>query len=248
MNIIGVFQSLLSFLTTIPVGMPDDAVNQSAENMHLFPVVGAFIGLLAGIPAYILFLYLPEDLAGILSYGTLLAITGLQHIDGLFDLGDGLMTHSTPKRKIKAMRDPHLGVGGIFTGVFFITLTMVLMSRLNTHTLIPSLVVCETTSKLSMVLLAWSGKPASPGMGSRFTDEMNGKTGRFLFSLVFTVLTAWIALGWAGITSVTAVLIGSLLILETAKRNFNGLTGDVFGASNEISRAIVLLLIAGVFG
>jgi len=247
LNIIGVVQSLLSFLTTIPVGMPDDALNKSAENMHLFPVVGAFIGLLAGIPAYILFLYLPEDLAGMLSYGALQAITGLQHVDGLFDFGDGLMTHSTPKRKIKAMRDPRLGVGGIFAGVFFITLTMLLMGRLNTHTLIPSLVVCETTSKLSMVLLAWSGKTASPGMGSRFTDEMNGKTSRFLFSLVFTVLTAGIVLGWMGVFSVIAVLIGSLLIMGIARRNFNGLTGDVFGASNEISRAIVLLLTAGVF-
>ncbi len=246
MNVTRVARSLLSFLTTIPVGMPDDALDQSAENMHLFPAVGAFIGLLAGIPAYILFLYLPKDLAGILSYGALLGITGLQHIDGLFDFGDGIMTHSTPNRKIKAMRDPGLGVGGIFIGVFFITLTIVLMSKLSIETLIPSLIVSETTSKLSMVLLAWSGRPASPGMGSRFTEKMSRKTRRFLFSLVFTILTAWMALGWIGIYSVTAGIIGSLALLEIARRNLNGLTGDVFGASNEISRVLVLILITGV--
>jgi len=241
-----VVRSLLSFLTTIPVGMPDDAIEHSAENMHLFPVVGAFIGLLAGIPAYCLFIFLPDDLAGILTYGVLLTITGLQHLDGLFDLGDGLMTHGSSQRKIEAMREPSLGVGGIFTGIFLIVLTVVLMSKLNTQILIPTLVVCETTSKLSMVLLAWLGRAARPGMGSRFTENMHGETGRFLFSLVFTILTSWMALGWSGVGSVTASLLGSLILLEIARRNFKGLTGDVFGASNEISRAMALMLIVGV--
>lgn len=241
-----VVKSLLSFLTTIPVGMPDDAVDRSAENMHLFPIIGAFIGLLAGIPAYFFLLFLPKDLAGILSYGALQAITGLQHMDGLLDFGDGVMTHGTPQRKIEAMKDTSLGVGGVFTGVFSITLTMLLIGKLNTRMLIPSLVVCETVSKLSMVLLAWFGRPAGAGIGSTFIDRMRGKTGRFLFSLAFTVLVAWIALGWVGIGSVAIGLLSSLTLLELAKMNFGGVTGDVFGASNEITRTITLMLIVGV--
>ncbi|UCD73137.1 MAG: adenosylcobinamide-GDP ribazoletransferase [Candidatus Bathyarchaeota archaeon] len=246
MNASKAIRSLISFLTTIPVGMPDDALDQTATNMHLFPIVGAFIGLLTGIPAYLLFLAFPEDLAGILSYGLLQSITGLQHLDGLFDLGDGLMTHSTPKRKIEAMKDPNLGVGGISIGVFFSALTVVLMSKLKIGILIPSLIVCEMISKLSMVLLAWLGKSASTGMATRFIDEMQGKTRRFSFSLAFTLFTAWIVLGWKGIGSVAACIVGDLVLLEIARRNFEGLTGDVFGASNEISRAIALFLIVGV--
>jgi adenosylcobinamide-GDP ribazoletransferase len=226
--------------------MPDDVLEQTAKKMHFFPVVGAFIGLMAGVSAYLFFLVLPKDLASILSYGVLQTITGLQHLDGLFDLGDGLMTHDTPERKIEAMRDPNLGVGGISTGVFFSALTVVLMSKLKVGMLIPSIIVCEITSKLSMVFLAWRGNPASTGMATRFIDEMQGETGRFSFSLAFTLLTAWIALGWKGIGSVAACLIGSLILLEISSRNFEGLTGDVFGASNEISRVIVLLLIVGV--
>lgn len=246
MNTFRGIKSLISFLTTIPVGMPDDVLDQTARNMHLFPIVGAFIGLLAGIPAYLFFIVFPKDLAGILSYGVLQSITGLQHLDGLFDLGDGLMTHSTPQRKIEAMKDPSLGVGGISVGVFFSALTVVLMSKLKIGILIPSLIVCEITSKLSMVFLAWLGKSASTGMAAQFIDQMQGETRRFSFSLAFTLLTAWIALGWKGINSVAACLVGDLILLEIARRNFKGLTGDVLGASNEISRVVVLLLIVGV--
>ena len=246
MSISSVIRSLLSFLTTIPIGMPDDAIDLAAEHMYMFPVIGAFIGLLAGIPAYLFFLFLPRDLAGFFTYGALQAITGLQHLDGLLDFGDGVVTHGTPQRKIGAMKDTSLGVGGVFTGVLSITLTVLLMGRLGDRILIPSLVVCETTSKLSMVLLAWLGRPAGTGMGSRFVDCMQRKTKQFLLSLAFTILVAWTALGWTGIGSAIAGLLGSLALLELAKANFNGVTGDVLGASNELTRITILMLIAGV--
>ena len=245
MSASSLIRSLLSFLTTIPVGMPDDAIDQSATHMYLFPAVGAFIGLLAGIPAYFFFLFLPREIAGILSYGALQAITGLQHLDGLLDLGDGMMTHGSPQRKIEAMRDTSLGVGGFFTGTFMIILTIVLMSRLSIGTLFPSLIVCETISKLSMVLLAWLGKPATPGMGSIFIEKMRGKTGRFLSSLIFTTLITWAELAWIGVGSIVASFLATLVLLELATRSLKGITGDVLGASNEISRAMTLMLIVG---
>jgi len=247
LSIPNVIRSLISFLTTIPIGMPDDAVDVAAEHMYLFPAIGAFIGLLAGIPAYVFFLYLPEDLAGVLSYGVLQAVTGLNHLDGLLDLGDGMMTHGSPQRKIEAMKDTSLGVGGVFTGAFLIVLTTLLMSKLNIRTLISSLVVCETASKLSMVLLAWLGEPAAPGMGSRFIENMRGRTNRFFSSLIIAALITWAALGWTGMGSLAASLLVSLLLLELSRRNFRGVTGDVFGASNEISRAMTLMLIVGVY-
>src|SRR3972149_5468673 len=48
MNAIKTFRDLLSFLTIIPLGKTEDFVLTSAEYIFLFPVVGAFIGLLGG--------------------------------------------------------------------------------------------------------------------------------------------------------------------------------------------------------
>ena len=43
------FRDLLSFLTIIPVGGKEDFIFTTAENMWLFPLLGGFIGLLAGL-------------------------------------------------------------------------------------------------------------------------------------------------------------------------------------------------------
>ena len=49
MKAIKVFKDLLSFLTIIPMGSKEDFIFTTASNMYLFPIVGAFIGLLAGL-------------------------------------------------------------------------------------------------------------------------------------------------------------------------------------------------------
>ncbi len=42
------FRDLLSFLTIIPAGGKEDFIFTTAEHMYLFPIIGAFIGILAG--------------------------------------------------------------------------------------------------------------------------------------------------------------------------------------------------------
>ncbi|WP_394325417.1 adenosylcobinamide-GDP ribazoletransferase [Methanobrevibacter arboriphilus] len=43
---------------------------------------------------------------------------GFHHLDGLIDIGDALMVHGTPEKKISVMRDSMIGTGGI--ALFFI--------------------------------------------------------------------------------------------------------------------------------
>src|SRR4030067_88417 len=46
MKAIKTFRDLLSFLTIIPLGNSEDFVETSAEAIFLFPLIGAFMGLL----------------------------------------------------------------------------------------------------------------------------------------------------------------------------------------------------------
>ena len=46
MKAIKTFRDLLSFLTIIPLGKTEDFVVTSAENIFLFPLIGALIGVL----------------------------------------------------------------------------------------------------------------------------------------------------------------------------------------------------------
>ena len=74
-------KNLLSFLTAIPISMDKDCLTDSAKGMFLFPLIGAFIGLLAGAFAWATSLILPSLVVGALALGALLLLTGLHHTD-----------------------------------------------------------------------------------------------------------------------------------------------------------------------
>ena len=90
-------KNLLSFLTTIPVRMDKDCLVDSARFMFVFPLIGALLGLLAGLFGWLTSLFLPSLVVGGLILGVLLLLTGLHHTDGLLDFGDGVVAHGFSK-------------------------------------------------------------------------------------------------------------------------------------------------------
>jgi len=122
---------LISFLTIFPVRMDEDLLSDCAKAMFLFPLIGAFIGLIAGFFGWIAFQFLPSSVAGVLILGLLLVITGLHHTDGLLDFGDAIMAHGSPKRKIEIMHDQLTGAGGLSLGIMTFLITAIAFSELN---------------------------------------------------------------------------------------------------------------------
>src|SRR4030066_504799 len=110
-------ETVLSFITVIPFRMDENCLSDSARFMFLFPLVGAFIGLLAGVLGWVLLYFLPSLVAGALILGILLLLTGLHHTDGLLDFGDGVMAHGSAERKIEVIHDQLTGAGGLTLGI-----------------------------------------------------------------------------------------------------------------------------------
>ena len=114
------FRDLLSFLTIIPVGGKEDFIFTTAEHLYLFPLIGAFIGLLGSVyfvgSSYIIgFLlglvnlviavptgFLLKLAAAAMTVAFLLVLTGLQHFDGLIDLGNAFGLRNLHDRKMVA--------------------------------------------------------------------------------------------------------------------------------------------------
>src|SRR5512139_895948 len=93
--------------------MDKDLLTDCAKNMWVFPLIGAFIGLLAGLFGWVAYHFLPGIVVGALVLALLLWMTGLHHTDGLLDFGDGVMVHGTPEKKIAVMHDQLTGAGAI---------------------------------------------------------------------------------------------------------------------------------------
>jgi len=236
-------KNLFSFLTTIPVRMDQDILTDTAKCMFLFPLIGAFIGLLAGLCGWATSQFLPSLVVGALVLGFLLLITGLHHTDGLLDFGDGVMAHGSPERKIEIMHDQLTGAGGLSLGIMTFLITAFSIAALDTDIIVQGLVVVEVSAKLSMVVGAWAGKAVHKGMSSSFLEAMHGKKGtaRLIVALVISFGIAVPLLWLAGAVTVLAAILASLIMVGISHRHFKGVTGDVLGATNEITRVVSLI-------
>ncbi len=244
-------KNLLSFLTAIPIRMDKDCLTDSAKCMFLFPLVGAFLGLLAGVFGWATSLVLPGLVVGALTLGVLLLLTGLHHTDGLLDFGDGVMAHGSAERKIEIMHDQLTGAGGLSLGImtFLITAFAIAeLTALNNSIIIQSIIVVEVSAKLSMVIATWAGKAVHTGMNSPFMEAMHGKHGdaRLVAALAISFAIAVPLLWLAGIVTLLATIISSLVMVSIAHRHFKGVTGDVLGATNELTRMVALIVLLAV--
>jgi len=238
-------KNLLSFLTILPVSMDKDCLTDAAKGMFLFPLMGAFIGLLAGMFAWVTSQFLPSLVVGALALAFLLLITGLHHTDGLLDFGDGVMAQGSAERKIEIMHDQLTGAGGLTLGIVTFLITALSIAELNMSTLIQSLIIAEVSAKLSMVIGTWAGKAVHEGMSSPFIEVMHGKKGtaRLIAALAISFGIAVPLLWLVGAVTILVAIIASFIIVGISYRHFKGVTGDVLGATNELVRMVSLIVL-----
>jgi adenosylcobinamide-GDP ribazoletransferase len=241
-------KNLLSFLTIFPFRMDENCLTDAAKGMFLFPLIGALIGLLAGVFAWVTSLFLPSLVVGALALGVLLLITGLHHADGLLDFGDGVMAQGSAERKIEIMHDQLTGAGGLALGIMTFLITALSIAELNMNTIIASLVVVEVAAKLSMVIGAWAGNSVHKGMSSSFLEAMHGKYGnaRLIGALVISFGIAVPLLWLEGVAVMMVAIVTSLIMVGISHRHFKGVTGDVLGATNELTRMVSLIALLAV--
>jgi adenosylcobinamide-GDP ribazoletransferase len=241
-------KNLLSFLTVFPVAMDKDLLTDCARNMWAFPLIGALIGLLAGLFGWVTYHFLPGIVVGALVLAMLLWMTGLHHTDGLLDFGDGVMAHGSFEHKIEVMHDQLTGAGGLALGILTILITALAIGQINLRLILPAIIVVELCAKLSMVVAAWAGKSVHQGMNSPFLEAMHGRGGnwRILTALVISFAIALPLLRLAGVFIVLAGVISGLVMVAVAHKHFNGVTGDVFGATNELTRLVCVVVLLAV--
>ena len=232
--------SVVSFLTIIP--SKNSQLETVAKNMYLFPIAGAIIGIIIGGAGYGLSFIAQPLIVGLLLTGALVIITGVHHTDALCDFADGIMAK---EKKLQAMRDPAVGSAGVVTVVLYIAGMIMTLSMMKGFALFQAILLSELMAKFAMVLQANRGISAWQGLSSPFTQSM--KDYRKLALAAGLAVVPTILLGGMTGLYVTAVCIGlSFLLLQVANRSFGGISGDVFGASNELVRLASLLIFVSI--
>jgi adenosylcobinamide-GDP ribazoletransferase len=273
MKALRVFRGLMAFLTAIPFKMDESFLDISARFMFLFPVIGAIIGFLVGIYAFftieVLFLlfdsintvifsgshqlffdFAAKVLASFMTVAFLLAIIGLQHTDGLVDVGNALgIRKASLKEKMEIAHVWTVTREGAFLALIVSFFTLLLIYLTKADVIIQALIVAEISAKLAMVTTAWQG--TSPphsleekrGKGRSFIDFMRKNHGLYAISLIISFVASIGLFGLIGALAVASgIVVGGLMII-VGKKLFGGVNGDIFGATNEVARMFTLFVL-----
>ena len=231
--------AVFSFLTIIPTS--NSNLDFIAKHMYLFPIVGIVIGLIIGSLGYGLSLYLEPLVVSLVVVASLAVITGIHHTDGLADFADGLMTRGSKEKKRKAMKDLSVGSAGIFSIVLYAIGVIIALSLSSGMELFKIILLSEIMAKFSMVLMAGLGNSASIGSNSPFMDSMKDKK-RLLTAGIITIIPFIIIGEMSGFIVFAIGIAITMFLVGLSTRSFGGITGDVMGASNEITRLSSLLI------
>lgn len=240
--------------TVIPAKVSGEDVDELSRRFYLVVFIGALYGLLAGGMLYISHDHLWITVSAAIVLAMFHLLNRFLHLDGLSDFGDGMVCGGNSERRLAAMKDSKTGAGGVgYVIVFTLLAFSALVSIPGRAELLFLPLIAEIMNKNAMVFCAFGGK-AREGLGNSFVSNTKGR--QALVSFVLSTLLAFglilsisLPTGYWRIEEIALFTIfggvvsaaTGLLVSKVAMNNFGAVNGDVMGATNEISRAVVLI-------
>jgi adenosylcobinamide-GDP ribazoletransferase len=180
------------------------------------------------------------DIVSVLLFAVLLVVTGGLHFDGLLDTCDGVFSQGTPERRLEVMRDSRSGAFAIAAGVLDTLLWWACSANLTGPYHFGVLLLLTTTSRAGMVLAVTLFPYARPaGLGKDFRDYRGRWAG--IANCVLAFGLGYSLLGLPGLFGAGAGLASAILAGMYLMTRLPGLTGDCYGAINEVSQLATML-------
>lgn len=229
------------FLTRIPMPSTAFETDSLSRAIKFFPLVGLVVGSGAVLIQKILISHLGRPVVALVVLLYLVLITGCLHEDGLADTADGFGGGWTKDQILLILKDSRIGSYGA---------TALTLSLLARYLLLASLPIEHFAAYVisAHVLCRWSSLPLSyfvaparneEGQGARIAKLISFPS--LIFGSAFSFAIVVFALRWS---AVAPLLIGVLAVALSAwfyARKIDGVTGDCFGATNQLTEITVYL-------
>ncbi len=207
-----------------------------------FPFVGVVLALLLYLLQRLFGFLLPHLALAAVLVVALVLLTGGLHLDGLMDTCDGLLGGRTPERRLEIMRDSRVGSFGVLSGICVLLLKFALFASLESHALSLALFIVLPCARWAMVLALRVFPSARPGgLGATFRQTVT--LPRLVLAAVLALLTAVVTGQLVGMLTWFVTTLIALLLGFWVTRLIGGLTGDSYGAIEEITEVTTLLLL-----
>ncbi len=240
------FLSALQFLTRIPVPSPPHTEDSLARSLVFFPLVGVLIGSGAALLHRLLVPHLSRPASAFLVLLYFVMITGSLHEDGLADTADGFGGGTSPEKILLILRDSRIGSYGGVALVLSLVGRLVLIASIPLDHVSWLLITAGVLGRWTALPLSYYLPPASrpeasenAGQGARIAGLTSP------FTLITGTIFSFALVGWLLRAQAIAPIVASTSLAFVSglyyKRRLGGITGDCFGATNQLAEVGVYL-------
>lgn len=239
------FLLAVQLLTKIPIVFSLDVSELDfARSMAYYPLVGSIIGgilVLLNLGAERLFSPLAS---GILIVVFWIQFTGGLHLDGFADMADGLAGGRDKESILRIMHDSSIGPKGAIAVFCLLVIKIGFLAEISAEFKNQTLLFCPMLGRWAMVLLSTVNRYARSegGMGEVFVNYVR-KTD-FIVATLFIAVPLFFYQNVMMISSVIVTLMTVALVTWISRKKIDGITGDIIGATNEITEVVAIVTIA----
>lgn len=259
-------KALVSFFTLWHMDIDQDDMDDMERKFHLVPFVALFFSVFIIIEMVVMqwlsknYGFGSDLFAAVVVLATVFIGSKFIHFDGLTDFGDGMIVSGTQEDHVRALKDTLVGAGGIGVALIVILFSVSTYSMAGIAFLLVFAPICEVMVKNAMVFAAAFGTPGHGMAGRQVSMTI---TNSAVYSAVISIiLGAVLAVITCAIfdqmfptrsgIDVVAVLFGVViatavsavvgyLMARNANKVFGMVNGDILGATNEVSRPVVMV-------
>lgn len=229
------------FLTRIPLPSTGFEADALARAIKFFPIVGLAVGCGAALLQRLLIPHLERPLVALAVLIYLVLITGCLHEDGLADTADGFGGGWNKEQILMILRDSRIGSYGATALVLSLMARYLLLVSLPLEHFAAYVISANVLSRWSSLPLSYFLPPAreNDGQGARIARLTTLSS--LIVGSIFAFAIVIFALRWSAVRPTLAAGMMDLLSGWFYYRKIQGVTGDCFGATNQLTEVAVYL-------
>jgi adenosylcobinamide-GDP ribazoletransferase len=170
-------------------------------------------------------------------------VTGAFHEDGLADIADAFVGGWSIEDRLRILKDPLHGSYGVAALCGSIVLRIAALGSMKPQHMFVAAITAHCLARTgALVLMLTTALARHDGLGADYVRTL--PIARAFLGIIFALVIGFIALDVWVIAAVVATIVGASVIRWWAQRKIGGITGDVLGAAEQISEALIYVALS----
>lgn len=248
----------ISMFTVIPLPRYEWDDEGGKNIMKFYPAIGLIVGLIwYGVFRLLNLLGASIMVITAITLITPFILTGMLHLDGYMDVCDALLSRRDKQEKLRILKDPHTGAFAVisvvmlfvvnFSGVYTVISNSIKDNAINNiNTSAVGLILIPIISRSLMGYLLLSKDSMKGSSLGAFFKQGTGKVDRFILlsSLIISSIISIFIFKIYGVIMSLAMILVSTFLVNSAAKEFDGMSGDSAGYGLVIAETIGVLILS----